>query len=552
MGNVNHKKYLVAYLSMEITLENGIKTFAGGLGVLAGDILRSASEIGFPMIGITLFNKQGYFKQLISQEGEQKERADKSDLAKLKLLPNKFFVTIGEDRVLIRVWQYLLQAEQGMVIPVYLLDTDWPENKAKSRKLSGQLYGGDLIYRLKQEIVLGRGGIKLLQALGYQNIKKIHLNEGHGALAAIELFLNSKKKTESEKIKEVRNKLIFTTHTPIPEAQDIFYNEFLLRYQLDFPFYLENLIKNDQINFTELAMYFSSYINAVSLKHQKVSQKMFPEYKIRSITNGVSSDFWTAPEFKKLFNRFIPAWQKNNGLLSKASIIPLVDIEAAHLKRKRQLIEFINKKYRLNFKEDILTITFARRFAPYKRPNLLLNDLKRLEEAQKKSGQIQIIYAGKAHPHDIVGKTLIVEVIKAGKKIFPKIKFVFLKNYDLDIAKLLVSGSDLWLNNPVLANEASGTSGMKAAHNGIPQASTLDGWWPEGYSENKTGWVIKEKTASSNLYDLLEKKIIPTYYKDKEQYLKMQRFAISLNAARFNTQRVLREYIKKAYRINKY
>jgi len=547
--NLNKKQYSVAYLSMEIAFEKSIKTFAGGLGVLAGDLLRSASEIKFPMVGITLLNKRGYFKQVITKDGEQKERADKSDFSKLKLLPNKVYVKIGEEKVLVKVWQYLLRSEKGINIPIYLLDTDWPENSRLARQLSGDLYGGNLEYRLKQEIILGRGGVMFLSVLGYDNIKKIHLNEGHGALAAIELFLNSSKKSNKEKLNEVKNKLIFTTHTPNFIAQDVFYKDFILQYQSDFPLELEELFQAGQVNFTNLAMYFSSYINAVSLKHKIISQKSFKKYKISSITNGVSSIFWTAPEFKELYERFIPGWRENNSFLQKAISIPLSEIMMAHLKTKQRLINFINKKYHLEFKENVFTITFARRFTPYKRPNFLFEDLKRLKKINKKIGLIQIIYAGKAHPHDTTGGMLIREVIKEGQEIGREIKFVFLENYDLEIAKLLVSGSDIWLNNPILLNEASGTSGMKAAHNGVPQLSTLDGWWPEGYFKGKTGWAITEKKGTSNLYDLLEQEIIPTYYNNGDKYLAMRRFAISFNASKFNTQRALREYIKYAYKI---
>lgn len=539
----------VAYFSMEIALENGIKTFAGGLGILAGDILRSASEKNFPMVGITLLNKKGYFKQVINNKGKQEELADKSDYSKLKLLSDKIILNISNDKVVIRVWKYLLKSGEGLETPIYLLDSDWPENREKHRRLSENLYDGDLRKKLKQEVILGRAGVKLLNKLGHKDIK-IHLNEGHGALAAIELFLNSKKRKEKDKIKEVKRRIVFTTHTPVPAGHDIFFGEFLLKYQPDFPIHIKGLVERDTINFTKLALFFSSYVNGVSLKHREVSQKMFPEYKINAITNGVNSLLWTSDEFKSLFNKFIPGWQQDNGLLKKADKIPLAEIKEAHLNAKKKLITFIEEKKGIKFKEDVFTITFARRFTPYKRPSLLLSDLAILKKINKQSGKIQIIYAGKAHPQDEVGQTLISEVNKRIKKISPEIKIVFLANYDLEMAKLLVSGSDLWLNNPVPPNEASATSGMKAAHNGVPQASTWDGWWPEAYHKGKTGWTIEEKNETNNLYELLSKKIIPVYYKNQEEYLKICRQAISLNASKFNTQRVIAEYIKKAYRIS--
>lgn len=538
----------VAYLSMEIALENDIKTFAGGLGILAGDILRSASEKSFPMMGITLLNKHGYFKQIITPKGKQEVRPDKSKFSKLELLPYKINLKIGNDKVLVKAWLYKLVSGEGIEIPVYLLDTDWPENREKHRRLCENLYDGDLRKKLKQTIILGRGGVKLLEKIGLDNISKIHLNEGHGALAAIELFLSSKKKTEKEIIKEVRNRLVFTTHTPVKEAHISFFAEFLLKYQPDFPVGLEGMIENDQVNFTKIALYFSSYINGVSRKHAKVSKKMFSEYRIKAITNGVNSSLWTSPEFKKLFDLFVPGWEQNNSLLKRAKKIPLTEIKKAHLEAKRELIKLVEEKNVIKLSEDVFTIVFARRFAAYKRPTLLLSDLKKLKEINKKVGKIQIVYAGKAHPNDVVGRTLISDTIKRMHTIRKEIKIVFLENYDMEMAKVLVAGADLWLNNPVPPNEASATSGMKAAHNGVPQLSTWDGWWPEGYFRGKTGWTIEENNFKNNLYEVLSEKIIPLYYKKEMEYYKICRQAISLNAAKFNTQRVVSEYIKKAYK----
>lgn len=541
-------KAKVAYFSMEIALENDIKNFAGGLGVLAGDILRAASEKKFPMLAVSLLYKHGYFKQVITKKGKQETQADKTNFSKLKLLPFKIHLNISQDKVVLRVWKYILKSGGGLEIPVYLLDSDWSENREKHRRLCENLYDSDLRKKLKQSIILGRGGIKLLEKLKETDIKKIHLNEGHGALAAIELFLNSKKKNVSDKVKEVRKKLVFTTHTPVVAGHDIYFGEFLLKYQPDFPVKVKGLVKDDRVNFTNLAMFFSSYVNAVSLKHRAVSRAMFPAYKINSITNGVNSSLWTAPEFKELFDRYIPNWEEKNELLKQAEKIPLSEIKSVHQKAKLRLIKLVEEKTKLKFKEDVFTITFARRFAPYKRPSLLLDDLEILKKINKRVGKIQIIYSGKAHPNDVVGQTLISEVNKRIKKVAKEIKIAFLENYDIEIAKILVAGSNLWLNNPVAPNEASGTSGMKAAHNGIPQLSTLDGWWPEAYPK-KTGWIIKDDGVENNLLEVLSEKIIPLYYKKEEEYFKVCRQAISLNAAKFNTQRVLGEYIKRAYRL---
>ncbi len=543
------KDFKVAYLSMEIGFNNDVKTFCGGLGILAGDILRSASELYFPIVGITLFNKKGYFKQKISKNYRQLELEDKSDLSLLTLTNIKTYIKIGDDKVLVRVWSYFLKSNNGIEIPIYLLDTDWPENKEKNRLLSHNLYGGDIKYRLKQEIILGRASIKILKLLGYNKIEKIHLNEGHAALATVELLSQIKKGSEREKINEIRKKIVFTTHTPIKEAHDVYFDDFLLKYQSDFPIHLESLVKESQINFSNLIIFFSSYINAVSKKHATVSKKMFPGMKIDYITNGVNSIFWTTSEFASLFDKYIPGWKENNCLLKKADNIPLEKIDKAHKKNKEKLINFVNKKNKVNFSKNAFTIVFARRFAPYKRPLFLLHDINRLIKMKKKHGPIQIIYTGKAHPRDEIGKTMIAEVNKIINELSKEIKMVFLPNYDMNMAKLLVSGSDLWLNNPILKNEASATSGMKAAHNGVPQLSTLDGWWPEGYYNGLTGWSIKEDGSKNNLYDILENKILPLYYQKPLEYLKIRRNAISLNASKFNTQRALKEYIKKAYKM---
>jgi len=546
---ITKKDFKVAYLSMEIAFNNSVKTFCGGLGILAGDILLSASELSFPMIGITLFSKEGYFKQKISKSYQQEELDDKSDLSLLTLTDIKTNVNVGNDQVLVRVWSYFLTSNNGMTIPIYLLDTDWPENKEKNRLLSHHLYGGDIKYRLKQEIILGRAGIKIIKLLGYDKIEKIHLNEGHAALATVELLSQIKKGSEQEKINEIRKKIVFTTHTPIKEAHDVYFDDFLLKYQPDFPIHLESLIEENQINFSNLIIFFSSYINAVSKKHATVSREMFPGIKIDSITNGVNSVFWTSLEFASLFDKYISGWKENNCLLRKANIIPLEEIDKAHKNNKEKLINFVNRKSKSDFSKDAFTIVFARRFAPYKRPLFLLHDIDRLIKMNKKYGPIQIIYAGKAHPRDVIGKTIIAEANKIIDKLSKEIKIVFLPNYDMDMAKILTSGSDLWLNNPILKKEASATSGMKAAHNGVPQLSTLDGWWPEGYHNGLTGWNIKEDGLKNNLYDILEKEILPLYYKQPLEYLKIRRNAISLNASMFNTQRVLREYIKKAYKM---
>lgn len=548
----------VAYFSMEIALENDLKTYAGGLGILAGDLLRAATSLKFPMVGISLLNPQGYLKQKISIFNNQISKPDSEfNFLKLQKLKTTTEVYIGKEKVQIGVWRYNIKNKNGFSVPVYFLDTNLESNSKENRKLSGRLYGGDRIYRLKQEIILGRGGIKMLEALGYKNIDKIHLNEGHGSLACVELLIESELKNLEDKIKDVRRHCVFTTHTSIPDSQEIFSLTDFLKYQVDFPKELlkvKEIIKDSKINFTGLGFYLSSYVNAVSKKHQEVVNGLYPDFKVKSNTNGVDSEFWTADEFKKIYDKNILNWRKDNTLLKKVSKISINEIDLAHQKTKNRLIDYINSLSRADFKEDIFTIGYARRFVSYKRPEMLLSDIKKLLKINKEIGQLQIVYSGKAHTSDLIGQRMINNVLSIKNKLKGKLKIVFLENYDLEKAKLLVSGVDLWLNTPLPFNEACGTSGMKAAHNGVPQLSTLDGWWIEGYKENKTGWAIIDdfNIRTSNLYSLLSEKIIPLYYNKREEWLNVMRSTISLNASYFNTQRNLKKYIKEAYKINKY
>lgn len=542
---IEKQKYSIAYLSMEIALENNIKTYSGGLGVLAGDILKSAAGKKFPMLGITLLNRYGYFKQDINNSGKQIELIDRDyDFSLLKKLDIQVEIEIGNEKVKVGVWQYLIKGEKGFEIPVYFLDTNISGNKTKYKHLTDKLYGGNLELRLKQEIVLGRGGVKMIAALGFDGIRKYHLNEGHGTFAALELFSSSKEVKLEDKLKKTKERCVFTTHTPIQTIFDEFPIELLSKIQTDFPFDLPGLVKNKKVNTIDLAMFFSSYINGVAKTHQKFLNEVFPQYKISSITNGVNSLFWTSLEFKKLYNEFIPGWKSNPGLLKRAQKINDKKIWSAHQKAKKRLFEYIKKEENVEWDENILTICFARRFTQYKQPLLLFSDIDRLLEIIKNEGSVQIILAGKAHFRDINGQDSIKKLYSIKKK-YPQLNIIFLKNYNLDLAQLLVAGSDLWLSNPQIPQEACGTSGMKAAHNGVPQLSTLDGWWPEGYKKNKTGWAIDN---ANDLYETLKKEIIPLYYNNKKAWISIMKNVISLNAAYFNSDRTLEQYINEAYK----
>ncbi|HZJ41123.1 MAG TPA: alpha-glucan family phosphorylase [Candidatus Saccharimonadales bacterium] len=554
---INKDKFKIAYFSMEMELENAIKTYSGGLGILAGDLLRSAADLRLPIVGITLLNDQGYFDQKINAVGEQEETIVVDyDFSHLKKIRNTAIIKIGQDNVKVGAWRYLINGTDGFKIPVYLLDTNFPENKPIYQSLTGKLYGNNKEYRLLQEIVLGRGGFAMLKSIGY-GIKKFHINEGHGSFVAISQFLASRRKSLVARVTDTKKRCIFTTHTPVKMANDIFPLDLVLKYQPDFPLNIPEIIKDKQVNMTKVALYFSGYINGVAISHALFSHKMFPDYPIHAITNGVHSLTWTSPEFAELYDKHLFNWRHSSLSLRNAFIIPDAEIWEAHQGAKTRLLKFVEEKTGVKFEQAIFTIGFARRFTAYKRPLLLLSDIEKLISISNNVGKIQIVYAGKAHPGDVGGKKLVAELSAIIKKYQPQIKIIFLEGYDTDISKLMTAGVDLWVNTPLPPNEASGTSGMKAAHNGVPQLSTFDGWWREGYIRGKTGWTIWGNKITSagdvdykdalSLYNLLEKEIIPLYYNNPQKWQEMMRFVIGINASFFNTERVLREYAQNAY-----
>jgi starch phosphorylase len=561
---INKDEMKVAYFSMEIAIKNDIKSYSGGLGVLAGDTLKAAADLKVPMMGITLLNNKGYFKQIINENGEQEERIDDYDLSELNKLDINTTVNIKGDQVKINVWEYKIKGYQDHIVPVYFLDTDLEENKEEYRSLTGQLYGGDQKYRLMQEIVLGRGGVKVLPLLGYENIEKYHLNEGHAGLATVELLTKFKPKIFSlnsergqKAVEELRKKCVFTTHTPVKAGHDAFSLALVEELQPNFP-NLSELKTEEKLNMSHLAAYFSSYINGVSREHQKVSTKMFPEHTIASITNGVHSQTWTSPAFQDLFDEYIPSWRGCSLSLRNTFNIPVEKIWEAHQDSKRRLLKYIKKNNDKDLSEDVFTIGFARRFATYKRPTILFRKMEKLIEINEKVGKIQIIYAGKAHPHDQAGKDMIREINQIIKEYEEKIDIVFLEDYDMSVAQKMIPGVDLWLNTPLPPNEGSGTSGMKAAHNGVPHFSTLDGWWIEGYIKSKTGWAIGEENENLNpeervkkdaedIYEKLADIIIPRYYQTPEKWKKTMRHTIAVNASFFNSERMIRQYSQEAY-----
>ncbi|EAU55186.1 hypothetical protein SPV1_10656 [Mariprofundus ferrooxydans PV-1] len=552
----------IAYFSMEIALQNDIPTYSGGLGVLSGDTLRSAADLEMPMVAITLVHRLGYFRQSIDDHGGQQEQADPWAPEKYAApLPAKVAVTIENRDVWVGGWLYILEGHMGGRQPVLLLDTDLDENTAEDRQITDRLYGGDACYRLKQEIVLGIGGVRLLNALDF-NVRQYHLNEGHSALLVLELLrrhaypaADLRQGESPYDVPSVRELCNFTTHTPVEAGQDKFPYDLVSRILDDFvdSETLKGLAGRDQLNMTSLAMNMSDYVNGVAKRHAEVSRRMFPGYRVRAITNGVHPHTWASIPLRKLYDAHFPGWCHESEQLVRADCcIPKDDLWQAHVEAKKALIALIQERCGITLDAELPILGFARRMAAYKRPDLLFHDLARLREIARRR-PFQIVLAGKAHPRDEAGKQMIQLLHEHIRELADAIPIVFLPNYDMDIAFKLVSGSDVWLNTPLRPFEASGTSGMKAAFNGVPNLSVLDGWWVEGCIEGVTGWAVGNNDESDNgedaisLYRKLDEVVLPLYHEDRDGWISVMQRAISKNASIFNSHRMMRRYASDAY-----
>ncbi len=558
------KSARVAYFSMEIALEPGLPTYSGGLGVLAGDMLRSGADLGTPMVGVTLAHRRGYFRQRLDARGNQfEEDAPWNPEGLLEENGVRASVEIEGRAVRLRAWKYSIQGISGHEVPVYLLDSDLDENTPWDRTLTDHLYGGDVHYRFCQEALLGIGGVRILQALGYKQIGSYHMNEGHAALLALGLLEQRLGKSDlgsatEEDLEAIRSQCIFTTHTPVPAGHDHFPRALMqqvLGAERMRVLEVTRCCPEGTLNMTYLALKFSRYINGVAMHHGEISQEMFPLYPIRAITNGVHAVTWTAPAFRELYDRHIPEWRRDNLYLRYVRGISLEEIRKAHAAAKRALLQEINSKTQVEMDEKVFTIGFARRAATYKRPELLLTNGDRLRRMAKEFGPLQVVFGGKAHPQDASGKELIRRVMEMAEDLKDAIRFVYVQDYDLRWAQLITSGVDLWLNTPQRPQEASGTSGMKAALNGVPSLSVLDGWWIEGHAEGATGWAIgaesdqpeERSDETASLYDKLEQTILPMFYGQPSRFTEVMRSTISLNGSFFNSQRMISQYVANAY-----
>jgi len=563
---VNHQR-TIAYFSMEIAVETEIPTYAGGLGVVAGDAVRAAADLKVPMAAVTLLHRMGYFNQTLDPSGWQREQPVEWDVeARLEEMPERAAVTLEGRTVRLRSWRYEVRGEGGFRVPVYFLDANLPENSEWDRALTHFLYGGDQHYRLCQEVILGIGGVRMLRALGYKEIERFHMNEGHASLLVLELLDEESKKDGDpsithEHVAAVRERCVFTTHTPVPAGRDQFPKDLATRVlgERQLMSDIKDLICcGDVLDMTFLGFNLSHYINGVAKKHGEVSRLMFGGYLIDAITNGVHAATWVAEPFQQLYDRYIPGWKQDNFSLRYALSIPRQEIWEAHTQAKNRLLDHVNRKTGVAMGVDVLTLGFARRAATYKRGDLLFQDIERLKKIAANAGRVQAIYAGKAHPQDQGGKELIRRIFQIKEALKKDIQVAYLENYDMELGKLMTAGVDLWLNTPQPPLEASGTSGMKAALNGVPSLSVLDGWWIEGCIEGVTGWPIGEyerekeepgdrsKDASS-LYNILEQVIIPLFYHNRDGFIDVMLHSIALNGSFFNTHRMIQQYVLKAY-----
>lgn len=581
-----HGERKIAYFSMEIALESGIPTYSGGLGVLAGDTIRSAADLQLPVVAVSLLHRAGHFHQRFDAAGWQREEPVEWNVEHcLTEMPARAKLAIEGRHLSLRCWKYQMRGIGGYCVPVYLLDTDLVENSDWDRKLTSVLYGGDAHYRLCQEVVLGIGGVRMLRALGYERIDRFHMNEGHASLLTLELLQEEASKAQRRYISvgdlaSVRQRCIFTTHTPVPAGHDQFALSSLgatlglrenLSDLLDQNMALRVFGRHEppgemksspsgsiMLNMTYLGLNMSRYVNGVAKRHGEISRMMFAGYHIDAITNGVHAATWTSPHFQALYDRHVPDWRQDNFSLRHAESISTAEICAAHHQAKTALLALVNEQHHLAMNPEVFTIGFARRVTAYKRADLLFTDLDRLKKIAAQAGGLQLIYAGKAHPSDQEGKRLIRHILELKDALKDSISIAFLRNYDLALAKLITSGVDLWLNTPQPPLEASGTSGMKAALNGVPSLSIVDGWWMEGLIEGVTGWAIGDEKRqredessglrdAASLYEKLESIIIPMFSGHRDRYIEVMRHAIAVNGSFFNTQRMLQQYVLNAY-----
>lgn len=546
----------VAYFTMEIGLETSMPTFAGGLGMLAADLLCSCADLGVAAAGVTMCWKRGYPRQQVHADGDQSFADGAWDPAsRLTLLQNRVTVRVEGRTVTVAARMLELRGARGAVA-VYFLDTDLPENAPEDREITNQLYGGDQRMRLAQEAVLGIGGVRMLRSLGYADVARYHMNEGHCALLTIEL-LRERNFVDAE----VRGSCAFTTHTPIPAGHDAFSYDLAWKVLGDqLPWHIKHLAGEDRLSMTTLAMNLSAYTCGVSKLHGEVSRGMLRNPAIDAITNGIHPSTWASPEMTALFDTYLPAWRTSpSTAFRNARAIPRDKLWDAHMAGKKRLCDEVQRRTGRMFDPDVLTIVEARRIVPYKQIDLLYADITRL--AAIAGGRLQIVHAGNTFPGDQYARDMVRKLTRISREMGDAVRIAYLPNYGPELAKILVGGCDVWCNTPVRRLEASGTSGMKAALNGGLNCSILDGWWIEGFAlAPEAGWRVGPQLPVSDedtlrhvdaeeLYETLATEILPQYREPShERWTQRMYDAIGL-LAEFNTERCIRQYAERAWRI---
>ena len=581
----------IGYFSAEFGLHEGLPIYSGGLGVLAGDHLKSASDLGLPLVAVGLYYHEGYFRQHVDGAGRQHEHYDRRQPPRVGLTratgaggqPLEVFIPLFDRTVRCEVWL----ARVGRV-PLYLLDTDVVGNHEDDRRLTKRLYGGDPHIRICQEVILGIGGLRALRGAGYR-IDVMHLNEGHTAFAILERVREELGRglDRQSAWSAVSAGTVFTTHTPVPAGHDRFWYELvdsvLGQYTRQLDMYTGELMdmgrvhsgSDEQLCMTVLALKGSRSANGVSEKHGEVSRQMWAELPAESgppighITNGVHAPTWLGPAIQSLLDRHLgPTWREQLATGQRLDAVEEIgqrDLWEAHLEQKRRLVDFVAMRTGKRVSSEALVIGFARRFASYKRGDLVLSQPDRLAELLRDpSRPVVLLYAGKAHPRDELGKGIISRVIEASRRPDLERRIVFIEDYDIAVGRALTQGVDLWLNNPRRPLEASGTSGQKVAMNGGLNCSTLDGWWLEGYAtEPLAGWGVGspdpaddvaagDRDDAEALYSILEDEVIPCFWDRAgddlpDEWVRRMAAAIATCLPAFNTDRMVADYVRKAY-----
>ena len=539
---------VVAYLTAEIGLYSNLHTYSGGLGVLAGDHVKSAADAGLPLVAVTLLYRQGYGRQHLDADGIQSETYPDLDPAEhLHETGLELSLPLDGRELFAKVWVSEVKGEGGHVVPVYFLDTKHEHNSAEHNHLGRRLYGGGDEIRIRQEYLLGVGGIRLLSLLS-DDISGLHLNEGHCTFAMLEMLARGWSRDE------LKQRCLFTTHTPVPAGHDRFdwglakqvIGDLLLEDSRELCIAAGDPEHGERLSMSHLAVALAGTINAVSNLNAWVASPMFSQRHIEPITNGVHHLTWTSPSFAQLFDKHLTGWRADPTILSYAGRLPNDELIAAKSSARAVLRELVESTTGVKFSEDRLTIGFARRFATYKRANLVFAELEKLRDFA--AGRIQFVFAGKAHPKDEGGKALIKDIFASAKDIADVIPVAFLEDYSMATGLAMTAGVDIWLNNPIRPLEASGTSGMKAAMNGTPNCSILDGWWPEGCEHGVNGWAIGEgederddARDSRNILKVLEHEVLTSWDEGEQRWANLMRASIA-TSARFTGARMISDY----------